>query len=58
VIPAPLEMTCRLAHTHSDHEQNVYCGMAFEFDLNPSHKAFVVDQISRYMNHLINQQRA
>ena len=56
VIPAPLEMTCRLAHTHSDHEQNVYCGMAFEFDLNPSHKAFVVDQITRYMNHLINTQ--
>jgi hypothetical protein len=57
-IPSPLELTCRLAHTHVDHEQNVYCGMAFEFDLNPSHKVFVVDQITRYMNHLINQQRA
>lgn len=56
VIPAPLEMTCRLAHTHSDHEQNIYCGMAFEFDLNPSHRVFVVDQISRYMNHMINMQ--
>jgi len=57
IIPAPLEMTCRLAHTHSDHEQNLYCGMAFEFDLNPSHRVFVVDQISRYMNHLINMQQ-
>ncbi len=57
IIPAPLELTCRLAHTHMDHEQNVYCGMAFEFDLNPSHKVFVVDQISRYMNHMVDAQK-
>ncbi|MEL6312019.1 MAG: hypothetical protein AAFQ17_06605 [Pseudomonadota bacterium] len=56
VIPAPLDMTCRLAHTHSDHEQNIYCGMAFEFDLNPSHKMFVIEEIDRYMRHLIELQ--
>lgn len=48
-IPAPLELTCRLAHTHLDSAQNTYCGMAFEFGLNPPHKGFVADQMMRYM---------
>lgn len=51
VIPAPLELTARLAHTHLDSAQNIYAGMAFEFGLDPSHKSFVADMIERYMRH-------
>lgn len=50
-IPAPMALTARLAHTHIDSQQNVYAGFAFEFGLNPSHKAFVLGQIDRYMRH-------
>jgi len=48
-IPAPMALTARLAHTHIDSQQNVYAGFAFDFGLNPSHKAFVLGQIDRYM---------
>ena len=50
VVPLPLSVTARRAHTHIDSTQNVYAGMAFEFQLNPSHKAFVVEQIARYVD--------
>jgi hypothetical protein len=49
-IPAPLELIVRLAHTHLDSEQNIYAGMAFEFGLDPAHRAFVSEQIQRFMN--------
>jgi hypothetical protein len=48
VVPTPLAVTARRAHTHIDSGQNLYAGMAFEFQLNPSHKAFVIDQIGRF----------
>jgi hypothetical protein len=50
-IPAPLDLISRIAHTHLDSEQNVYAGLAFEFGLDPTHKAFVADQIERFMRH-------
>lgn len=52
IIPAPIGLTARLAHTHMDSGQNIYAGMAFEFGLNPSHKRFVIDQIGRYMREM------
>jgi len=48
VLPAPLAVTARLAHSHLDSAQNVYAGMAFEFQHHPEHKGFVLDQIRRY----------
>ncbi|MEZ6242892.1 MAG: hypothetical protein R3B57_07585 [Phycisphaerales bacterium] len=48
VLPAPLAVTARLAHSHLDSAQNVYAGMAFEFQHHAEHKAFVLDQIKRY----------
>ncbi len=48
-IRAPIGLTVRLAHTHIDSMQNVYCGMAFDFSFNPSHRDFVVEQICRYV---------
>lgn len=45
--PAPIEFVSRLAHTHIDAMQNVYAGMAFEFDIDPDHRAFMIDMIQR-----------
>ena len=58
VLPAPLALTARLAHTHFDSQQDVYAGMAFDFGLNPSHKTFVIDQIQRYLTSAIPQRKA
>ncbi|USN98186.1 MAG: hypothetical protein H6810_08340 [Phycisphaeraceae bacterium] len=52
VIPAPLALIARLAHTHLDSQQNIYAGLAFEFGLDPNHRPFVADQIERYMRHV------
>lgn len=51
VIPAPLDLVAKIAHTHLDSQQNTYAGLAFEFGLDPTHRAFVADQIERYMRH-------
>lgn len=48
-IPAPIGVTARVAHSHRDSEQNLIVGLAFEFQFNPPHRAFVVDQICRYV---------
>ena len=49
-VPSPLAVTARRAHTHIDSAQNLYAGMAFEFQLNPAHRGFVIDQISRFFS--------
>ncbi len=49
-IPAPLGLTAKVVHTHLDSAQNLYLGAAFDFDFNPAHRDFVVDQIARYTN--------
>ncbi len=48
-IRVPLGVTARVAHSHRDSEQNIVAGLAFEFQFNPPHRAFVVDQICRYV---------
>lgn len=57
-VPVPIGMTARVAHTHMDSGQNLYCGLAFEFAFNPAHRAFVVDQISRYVGAIQRDQVA
>lgn len=52
VLPAPLAMTARLAHTHLDSQQRVYAGMAFDFSYNPAHQHFIIDQMDRYLTSL------
>lgn len=47
-IPVPLGITARVVHTHLDSSQNLYAGMNFDFTYNPSHKDFVIEQITRY----------
>lgn len=49
IVPAPLVLTARLAHTHIDSQQNTYAGFAFDFTINPRHKSFVVGQIAQYI---------
>lgn len=56
-IPAPLGMAAKIVHTHLDHEQNVYLGMAFEFSANAGHREFVVSQILRYVG-IVNERKA
>lgn len=56
-IPAPVALTARIAHTHIDSGQNVYAGLAFDFAHNPSHRKFVVDLFSQYINALQREQR-
>ncbi len=50
VLPAPLALSAKLAHTHVDSQQRTYAGMAFEFGHNPTHRRFVLDQIEGYLN--------
>lgn len=57
-IAAPIAVTTRLAHTRLDSSMNIHAGMAFEFTFHPTHKQFVVDQISRYVGALQRQQLA
>ncbi len=52
-IPAPLGMTVRIAHTHLDSEQNLYLGGAFDFAFHASHREFLVEQVTRYVNRLV-----
>lgn len=56
-IPAPVAVTARIAHTHVDSSQNVYAGLAFDFAHNPSHREFVVDLFTQYIEALQHQQR-
>lgn len=56
-IPAPIAVTCRVAHTHVDSSQAVYAGLAFDFSHNPAHRKFVVDQFCGYVEALQRTQR-
>lgn len=49
-LAAPIGLTARLSHTHMDSGQRVYAGLAFEFQFNPSHRGFVLEQIGRFVN--------
>jgi hypothetical protein len=47
-LPAPLCVVGKAVHTHMDSSQNLYVGVAFDFALNTSHQAFVMEQMRRY----------
>lgn len=57
-IPAPVAVTCRVAHTHIDSSQCIYAGLAFDFSHNPSHRKFVIERFCGYVEALQNRQRA
>jgi len=43
----PLCVTAKLMHHHLEAGGSTYMGMMFDFSFNPSHKQFVVTQITR-----------
>lgn len=51
-LAMPLGVTTRLAHAHRDSTGQIAAGLAFEFQFNPAHRAFVVEQICRYVEEL------
>ncbi len=46
-VPAPIAMTGRIAHCHTDSTARVHAGVAFEFGFNAGHRDFVIDQVGR-----------
>jgi len=58
LVPAPIGMVGRLAHTHIDSQQRVYAGLAFEFNHDQTHRKFVTDLLCKYVNDLQRRQRA
>jgi hypothetical protein len=57
-IPAPIAVTCRVAHTHIDSSQNVYAGLAFDFSHNTGHRQFIVDVFAAYVEALQTRQQS
>lgn len=51
-IIAPIALSGRIVHTHMDSAQNTHAGLAFEFGFNPSHREFVVGQLSQMVEKL------
>lgn len=56
-LATPIDLVVRAAHTHLDSAQQMHAGLAFEFGLDSEHRAFVIDQIRRFMS-AIGRQRA
>ena len=55
-IPAPIAVSARLAHTHIDSTQALYCGVAFEFGHDASQRDFVVSLFARFTDELQRRQ--
>jgi hypothetical protein len=55
VLPMPVGMVGKIVHAHLESTQDLYLGVSFEFAFNVSHRAFVLEQIEKYMQRL--QQR-
>lgn len=48
-IPAPMAVTARLAHVHTDSTQTLHAGFSFDFSHNPNHRSFIIEQVERCM---------
>jgi c-di-GMP-binding flagellar brake protein YcgR len=57
-IASPLCVTARIAHTHLNHEQDVYAGVSFEFAFHANYRPFVADLLVRYVGVLQERQMA
>ena len=56
IIPEPVAVTGRIAHTHMDSSQCMYLGVAFDFAANPAHRQFVAELFAQYMDELQRRQ--
>ncbi len=52
VLPMPIGMVGKVVHAHLESTQDLYLGVSFEFAFNVSHRAFVLEQIEKYMQRL------
>lgn len=55
-IPAPIAVSVRLAHTHIDSTQALYCGLAFDFSHDPAQREFIIDVFGRFTDELQRRQ--
>ncbi|MBX3407507.1 MAG: hypothetical protein KF869_12175 [Phycisphaeraceae bacterium] len=56
LIPEPVAVTARIAHSHIDSTQSLYLGLAFDFAANPGHRQFVADLFGEYLHELQRRQ--
>jgi hypothetical protein len=56
LIPEPVAVTTRIAHSHIDSTQSLYLGLAFDFTANPAHRQFVADLFGGYLHELQRRQ--
>lgn len=56
MIPEPVAVTVRTAHSHIDSTQSLYLGLAFDFAANPGHRQFVADLFGGYLQELQRRQ--
>ncbi len=56
IIPEPVAVTGRIAHTHMDSSQSLYLGVAFDFAANPAHRQFVAELFAQYMDEIQRRQ--
>lgn len=57
-IALPIAMTARVVHVHGNSEGQLYFGAAFEFAFHESHREFVVQQMTRYIDGLAQRKAA
>lgn len=56
-IPAPLAVTARRVHSHLDSAQNLLVGLAFDFAHNPSHRVFITELMTRFVEAIQSRAR-
>jgi hypothetical protein len=57
-VQTPIRAAARVAHRHMRSDRSLYCGMCFDFAVNPSHRNVVARQIMRAIAGLQQRQMA
>ena len=57
-VQTPVRAVARVAHRHMRSDRSLYCGMCFDFGVNPSHRHVVARQIMRAIAGLQQRQLA
>ena len=57
-VQTPIRAAARVAHRHMRSDRSLYCGMCFDFSVNPSHRHVVARQIMRAIAGLQQRQMA
>jgi len=57
-VQTPIRAAARVAHRHMRSDRSLYCGMCFDFAVNPSHRHVVARQIMRAIAGMQQRQMA